>query len=568
MGTDRELLEQLALAPDGLMLRTLQHGSALTPLETLERLHGLVSDGLVTELSTRPPRFVISHELIGDAVRERAGVATCIARAAALHDALEATDAPLGERVPHAIAGADLLGERAEATVIAAAMLHVRHGAFADAIELSEVARQTGVTRTPSSRIVVSGAQIFAEAALEERADGASRLLDLAHDAADIDEWDIVATLTQWRARFGVADPLDGALLEAALAAVDAGEPRLRFEILWGLAFQVMVRNGRVAVASPLVDEMVGIADEMRDPAMRTRALACRHWLRTAVGASEEEIELLSDSIAAYADETKDEQLIAMAYAGRAGDALRRHDLVAVDQHAEVLRRARDPHTRWRSRLIDAMLKLDRVDLDGAEAAIGDASTFAREHGVIIRGDEAVAQAFVLAWVRGTLSQFRDLLEVRDPDSPGYVAWSAALALARLAAGDRAGALALGEELAVTAHAISDWDWYAFIAAALLADVAFFADSVEIADHVIEQLTPLTGHRVLLGLAVDLGPVDRYLALAHETVGDSGPAQRMRERARLQAGCELWSIRTRRDETATRGIGPATAGAWSWIEAQ
>lgn len=563
---DRELVERLALAPGGLMLRTLQHGSGFAPVETLDRLRALVADGVVTELDGRPPRFVIAHDLIGEAVRRRAGPATGIERHAALHDALEATDAPLGERVQHAIAGADLLGDRADATMTAAAKLMVRTGAFVDAIALAEATHEAGVARTTPSRIVIEAGRTFAQAALGERTDAARRLLDLAQDAAAIEEWDIVATLMQWRARFGVADPRVGTLLESALAAVDVAEPRLRFEILWVLVFQTMFVNGRIVEASRLVDEMVGIANELRDPSMQVRALACSHWLQAVVGASTERLEALSDAIAEYAEETNDEQLIAGAHAGRVGNALRCHDLAGVDHHADVLRRARDPHTRWRSLLIDVMLQLDHLDLDGAEVTIGNASAFARERGLIIRGDESVAQAFVLSWARGTLDQFRTLLEVRDPASPGYVGWTAALALARLASGDDAGAVELGNELAGTVHAISDWDWYAFIAAALLSDVAFFTGSPGIARHVIEQLTPMSGRRVMLGLAVDLGPVDRYLALAHATLGAHDETRRLRDRARSQAGCELWTRRIERDERATGRIVPETDEAWIWIE--
>ena len=93
-------------------------------------------------------------------------------------------------------------------------------------------------------------------------------------------------------------------------------------------------------------------------------------------------------------------------------------------------------------------------------------------------------------------------------------------------------------------------------------------DSATIADHVIDQLTPLSGRRALLGLAVDLGPVDRYLALAHATVGDRHEMRRLREQARVQAGCELWSGRIDRDDAASGGIRPATGGAWSWIESR
>jgi hypothetical protein len=216
--------------------------------------------------------------------------------------------------------------------------------------------------------------------------------------------------------------------------------------------------------------------------------------------------------------------------------------------------------------LIDVMLQIDHLDLDAAEATILDASTYARDRGLIIRGDESVAQAFVLSWARGTLGQLRTLLEVRDPASPGYRGWTAALALARLAAGDEAGAVALGLELAETTHTIANWDWYAFISAALLSDVAFFTGSTAIARHVVDQLTPMSGRRVMLGLAVDLGPVDRYLALAHETLGASGPVHELRDRARSQAGCELWSLRTERDDQATGRIVPKGEAAWSWID--
>ena len=122
--------------------------------------------------------------------------------------------------------------------------------------------------------------------------------------------------LMQWRTRFGVADPLAGKLLESALIAVDDAEPRLRFELLWGLVFQTMFTSGRIADASPLVDEMVEIANELRDPSMRVRALACEHWMQAVVGASAETLDALSDAIATYAEESNDEQLIAGAYAG------------------------------------------------------------------------------------------------------------------------------------------------------------------------------------------------------------------------------------------------------------
>jgi len=563
---ERELLERLALAPDGLMLRTLQHASPVAPLETLHRLRGLVADGLVTEQDGRPARFHVAHELIGEAVRARAGPALCIERSASLHDALEATGAPLGERVQHAIVGADLLGARSDQTVTAAAKLLIRQGAFADAIALAEAAHESGVAREPRSQIVIDAARFFAQAALGERSDATHRLLDLAQDAADIEDWDTVATLMQWRTRFGVADPLAGKLLESALIAVDNAEPRLRFEILWGLVFQTMFASGRVADASPLVREMIEIANELRDSSLRVRALACEHWMQAVVGASPGALDALSDEITAYAEETNDEQLIAGAYAGRIGNALRQHDLAGVDLHANVLRRARQPHTRWRAHLVDAMLQLDHLDLDGAESTIGAAARYAGQHGLIIRGDESIAQAFILAWVRGNLGQFRDLLEGRDPDSPGYLGWTAALALARLAAGDHEAAVALGTELAATSHPISDWDWYAFIAAALLTDVAYFTGSPTIAEHVIDQLAPMSGRRVMLGLAVDLGPVDRYLALAHATLGAHEMAAALRDQAREQAGCRLWSTRLECDEHATGRIVEPTDGAWTWIE--
>jgi hypothetical protein len=566
---DRQLVERLALAPGGLMLRAVQHGTGLSPLETLDRLRSLVARGLVTEIESSPPRFVIAHDLIGEAVRRRAGPATCIERSASLHDALEATGAPLGERVQHAVAGADVLGDRAVATITEAAKLLVRRGAFVDAIALAEATRAAGVAQAAPATIVINAARCFAQAALGERSDAAGRLLDLAQDAADIDEWDTVATLMQWRTRFGVADPVAGRLFESALAAVDQTEPRLRFEILWGLVFQTMYASGRVGEVRPLVDEMVEIADELRDPALRVRSLSCSHWLKALVPGDAhdlEALEALTDTITAYAEETNDEQLVAGAYAGHVGNALRRHDLAAADRHAEVLRRAREPHTRWRALLIDAMLRIDHLDLEAAETTIGDASRYAKERGLIIRGDESVAQAFVLSWAKGTLGQLRALLEARDPTAPGHRGWTAALALARLAAGDEAGAVALGAELAETTHTISNWDWYAFISAALLSDVAFFTGSTEIARHVVDQLTPMSGRRVMLGLAVDLGPVDRYLALAHATLGASGPVRELRDRARSQAGCELWSSRTERDEHATGQIVSTGDGAWTWID--
>jgi hypothetical protein len=214
------------------------------------------------------------------------------------------------------------------------------------------------------------------------------------------------------------------------------------------------------------------------------------------------------------------------------------------------------------------MVELDSLDFAGAESTIHEASTYARDRGLVIRGDEAMAQTFVLHWARGSLCDVRPLLEMLKDNALGQRGWLAALALARFMTGDRDSAAELGAEIARTTSRVeSEFDWYSIITAAILSDVAYFGRNAELAHFVIEQLTPRSGGRVLLGLAVDLGPVDRYLALAHAALGADDEAQRLRAGAKAQAGCALWWNRATSDELATGQIVMPTDAAWSWIEA-
>lgn len=205
-----------------------------------------------------------------------------------------------------------------------------------------------------------------------------------------------------------------------------------------------------------------------------------------------------------------------------------------LDELAELVTRATLPYGRVRVELGRATNALARADFAAAGQHHAEARRIAEEYRTFGTGRAVVTQALLLAWERGELAGFVELIaaqaELRGPS-----VWHAAAALT----GDVEYAERLSDIVDKIPH-----DASYLPALALAAQVARLRGDGMLAEHCIAPLDALRDGAVLVGLgSATLGFAAHFAGLAAATMGDLAGAERRLRRAAVlgrTSGAALW----------------------------
>jgi DNA-binding SARP family transcriptional activator len=243
-----------------------------------------------------------------------------------------------------------------------------------------------------------------------------------------------------------------------------------------------------------------------------------------------------------------------------AGRAVERGDADALaplrDEIAENAAAAGEVHARWWSEALGFAEPFWNTELDRATAASDQAVEFGRARLVRTAPEVWAAQRALIAWADGSLPSL--LPTIGGDDIP--VSWRALRALALAMTGDPAGAT---RDLRHVEHLLADGHGglLASTAAAFGVEAASVLGStyaVPVSRRVLEQHV---GARCGFGGLVDLGPVDRYLALCEAADAPTAANARWQHLIDDPSTTAVWRIRTEID--AGRPRTPATA--WGWM---
>lgn len=190
----------------------------------------------------------------------------------------------------------------------------------------------------------------------------------------------------------------------------------------------------------------------------------------------------------------------------------------AIDALAELIVRFPRPDVRWTVQAARAGNALARGDLDAAERLIVAAQVTGGELSVGSAASVWLVQLFLLQYERADLTVMTPFLSSLVENASSYQL--AARALLHMEAGDAARArdmaARLGDDPSPLAGAGAGWS----ALAALLGDIAFFADEARLAETTIGELGAHAGTALSAHGMMHLGAADRTLGLAWATLGD------------------------------------------------
>lgn len=551
-----ELLELAAVAGPEFELAPIREASGLTEPELLAALREAIESGMLEEVAGRGLGFRFTHELVRRALYDRLS----LLRRAELHlrvgEGLEATGSPSGRRLVdlarHFEAAADLGGaaraieyHRRAATGAADAL------AYADAAAHLAAAVEIGI-EPPAKR----GSVLIDLGAAAKRAGEAAEALAAFTAAAEIArELEDPRLLAAAAIGFedacwspAIADGRSVALLEEALAELDAADQELRIELLGGLARALgfLSEPERAAIVR---ESAVALARRQGGDRGLATVLVRSYWSRGATPLPEI-LEMLTEA-RDIASELGDIEIATEAMSWRVPTFVALCDLgsarAEVGRLAAMAERAAQPVMNHIAEHYRSALALCEGDLAEAELA-ADRS---REWGELLTGRGASGtygvQMFGLRREQGRLAELAPAVRILAADPGRGGPWRPGLAAVLAELGMESEARAELERVAsegIEGYRASLW----LATLTYLTDAAAALGDERMAAIIYPELEPFAGTNVMIGhLVACYGSADRYLGMLAATLGERGRAEVHFERAMTmnrEMGASTWLAHT------------------------
>ena len=469
------LAEAIAVAGRPHPLEVVLAAAAVPGRQAAAALGSLAANGLV-DTDDRMARVWPRHDLVRAALTDRMLPTEVRRLHRELAGALEAADAGPILRLEHLFAAADAAAEEAEAAaaevILGPTLLAAPRDVTVLGRALVEVAGPTGGTASQvATRLrIASAAFAIGDVAW------AQHLLDLQQTAlAELDDpvLDALALLTQ----SDVALPRDTAEHrwhegERVLARLPPGPDHddLYARLLVWTGHAAM-RCGNTDRSDQLADLAAGQLEESSPDLLRFEITSLRVANAMAFTAPPGRIDDHLSELDAIVDAAGDPVLRPMGALAHVERAMRTGTLDEVTAEVDQVTRLATPgqrvEMRWWALATRAGLHLARGDLAAASVAYLDAMAFGAGHGVALATGTALIHRFELDTSLGRLDTFHALLPPpeRDQDDTLLVAQ----ALVREAAGDREGAIAAADLIAIEGRIATQgpgrWPVFAALAA-------------------------------------------------------------------------------------------------------
>jgi DNA-binding CsgD family transcriptional regulator/tetratricopeptide (TPR) repeat protein len=550
-----ELLELAAVGGPEFELAPIREAAGLPEADLLVALREAIAGHMLEEVAGRGLGFRFTHELVRRALYDRLS----LLRRAELHlrvgEGLEATGSPSGRRLVdlarHFEAAADLGGaSRAIEYHRRAAAGAAEALAYADAATHLGAAVAIGID-SPAERgtiLIDLGAAANRAGEVVEALDAFSKAAEIAREVGDpqlLAEAAIGYEESCWRP--GLVDSRTVALLEEALAEVDAADLGVRIALLAGLARAFDFR-GEPERAAVVRESAVTLARE-HDRGGLARVLVRSYWSRGSAPLPET-MEMLTEA-RDIASELGDVETETEAMAWRVPSFVALCDLAAAQAEADRVRtmaeRTAQPFMNHVAEHYRSALALCAGDLAAAEVA----AERSREWGDLLVGRGAPGtygvQMFGIRREQGRLAELAPAVRVLaggaghgGPWRPGLAAVLAELGMESEARRELAEVAAAGIE----SHRASLW----LATLTYLTDAASALGDERMAAIVYPELEPFAGTNVMIGhLVACYGSADRYLGMLAATLGERARAEAHFERAltmNREMGASTWLAHT------------------------
>ncbi len=551
-----ELLELAAVAGPEFELALIREAAGLSESDLLAALGEAVESGMLEEVAGRGLGFRFTHELVRRALYDRLS----LLRRAELHlrvgEGLEAIGSPSGRRLVdlarHFGAAADLGGAAraidyhrraaagaAEALAYAAAAAHL--GAAIE-IGIDPPAERGAV-------LIALGAAANRAGEVVEALDAFSAAAEIARELGDprlLAEAAIGYEETCWPP--ALADGRSVALLEEALAEIDASDQELRIALLAGLARALgfLSEPERAAIVR---ESAVALAREKGGRQGLATVLVRSYWSRGSTPLPEI-LEMLTEA-RDIASELGDVEIATEAMSWRVPTFVALCDLgsarVEVGRLAAMAERTAQPVMNHIAQHYRSALALCDGDLAEAELT----AERSREWGDLLSGRGASGtygvQMFGIRREQGRLAELAPAVRVLAGGSGRDGSWRPGLAalLAELGMESEARReLAQVAKEGIEAYRASLW----LATLTYLTDASSALGDETIARVLYPEFEPFTGTNVMIGhLVACYGSADRYLGMLAATLGERDRAEAHFERAmemNQEMGARTWLAHT------------------------
>jgi predicted ATPase/class 3 adenylate cyclase len=551
------------------------------PDEVLELLDAACEAALLSR-SPNADRYLFSHALIGQALYEQLGTAARRRLHRRIAESLEAAcGADPGPRV----------GELArhwlacfEPQIAAKALDYVRQaGDFAleklapvEALRLYSSALERhdshpeGGDRMRCELLIGLGT---AQRRLG-RAEFRNTLLDAARAARQIGADDLLVRAAQENTRGFVSETgeVDGervAVLNAALDALADRDVPERARLLATLAAE-QTFAGEWPLPLERSNQALALARRLGDPGTLTDILSARFMATWTPETLPERFANTAEELRVVEANTSDPLARFWALHWRATACIERGELHEAErriaEEAEIAERIGQPTARWLAAYDRATQALIRGRLTEAEVWAIEAGGIGRE------GGQPEAEAFLggqmvnIRFEQGRLMELETLIEHEARDKPGIPAFWAALALARVEAGDPDGAHSVMAVHAGDGFASFPYDPNWLVGLCLYAETCGQLGDRAAAAALEPKLAPWMG-QIAFNSATVWGFVARHAGVLDRVLGRHDRAvERLQQAATLheRIGAPLWLARTRLDLghtlLARGGVGDAESG--------
>ena len=326
--------------------------------------------------------------------------------------------------------------------------------------------------------------------------------------------------------------------LRWALVHADDADHDTRCRVQMALAVELYYDEGATAERRALVAEGMALARRSPDPALRwwaSRASWIASWRPSLTVERHADAEL---GLAA-AREMGDPAAEAVSLLALAIDHL---ELGRLDRWTELSREAeriadreRLPYVQFTMHWVESTLSAMRGDAEELARRVGgirEAQGRVALPTAEIQAEAALGMATI--WQPEQLAAVLDLMVAVSADAP--LAWSALHAMVA-----RCGRLDQLRELLVSQpYSEGGEGWQTLSSWSFEAEAASVAGDVRLAEEARRRLAAYEGRMALGGIAIAIGPLDGYLALAVATLGHTAEATRLADRAAAQA--QEWAL--------------------------
>ena len=318
-----------------------------------------------------------------------------------------------------------------------------------------------------------------------------------------------------------IPDPERVGLLEEALAALGEDDCPLRARVLAQLACE-LYNTGDVARRDALSRVALAVARRVGDRATLAFAVASRCFALWGQRCEVERLPL-AEELLGLARGLGEWELAIEAHHWRFIDSLSLGDLDTADREMaaanQLAEKLRQPYYLWWSALWRAM----RAALAGRLADGKRLASEAYTIGAPVQPQSAASvlngQLWVLLWFEGNLEPLGPMIETFFNQNQTVYPETRVALVSVLAATDRLEeARREFETLAAADFAVAPRTGGRLACLAVLAETCAVLGDIRRAERLYEMISAHSGRVVLLGAAVNFGPVDRYLGLLAQTL--------------------------------------------------